>query len=411
MAWKECRVEELRLEFIRLASVEGVHFTLLCRRFGVSAKTGYKWLKRFRSGGIEALSDRSRRPLSSPARLSGDMERKVIEIRRRHRSWGGRKISVVLSRQGVVSPPSPSAVTRTLHRHGLIDPRDSQQRQRPIRFERESPNDLWQMDFKGHFALGDSSRCHPLTVLDDHSRFSIVLAACDNQRTETVKEHLVAAFKRYGLPRQFLADNGSPWGTSGCRIEEQWTVLTVWLLRLGPGVIHGKPGHPQTQGKEERFHKTLWDDLLKWNAFADLPAAARGFKQYRQTYNHHRPHEALSEQPFPAMACPAMRYTVSPRSFPAVLPPIRYGPGDKVRTVAANGRIGFRNQSFAIGKAFAGQPIALRPTIQSGLWETFYCQHRIGWLDEDTGETAGPKATGPLAELIKSVQQETAAQP
>lgn len=414
MAWKECRVEESRLEFVRLAAAEGANFSELCRRFGVSRKTGYKWTARFASPGADAaaLSDRSRRPKSSPGRMAALAETRVVELRALHRSWGGRKIAALLRRErlaavsgggppgtGVPTPapvPSPSSVTRALRRHGLIDPAESERRREPRRFERPEPNDLWQMDFKGHFPLGDGTRCHPLTVLDDHSRYSVVLAACDNERGVTVRGHLTAAFKRYGLPRELLADNGSPWGASGWRIGNQWTVLTVWLLRLGVGVIHGRPGHPQTQGKEERFHRTLVDDLLRWGTIGDMAEAGRSLAEYRRTYNHVRPHEALA-----GMASPGMVYAVSPRAYPAELPEVRYGAGDVVCPVNANGRMTLRKRAYVMGKPFASQDLALRPTTRAGLWEVYYCRHRVGWLDETTGETVGPRATGPLAALLR----------
>jgi transposase InsO family protein len=159
------------------------------------------------------------------------------------------------------------------------------------RFERASPNELWQMDFKGHFAMVGGGRCHPLTVLDDHSRYSIGLRACENQQATTVMRELVTMFQQYGLPVQMLMDNGSPWGDSG---GQPWTIVTSWLIRLGIRVTHIRPHHPQTQGKDERFHRTLKAEVLRDRSHLDLPACQSDFDPWRDIYNRERPHEALA---------------------------------------------------------------------------------------------------------------------
>jgi transposase InsO family protein len=393
MPWKECSPMDLRREFVELAGTSDANIAALCRRFGISRKTGYKWIQRFKAAGQGGLGDLPRRPHDSPGMISAELQAQAVALRQEHRSWGGRKIAARMKVLGLQNVPSPSAITRALHRRGLIDPTSSYTHRALKRFEHGAPNDLWQMDFKGHFAMTNGQRCHPLTVLDDHSRFSLVLNACANECTQTVRTHLTWAFKRYGLPLKILSDNGSPWGTSGNTIQDQWTVLTVWLLRLGITVIHGQPYHPQTQGKEERFHATLNSDLLKWQVISDLADAQRRFDDYRQVYNHVRPHEAL------ALACPGQRYTVSPRQFPEVLPSVEYKSGDVVRQVGANGLFTLHNKSYRAGSAFAGSPVAVRPTVHEGLLEVYFCHQRIGWLDEETGQTFGPRAGQSLAAL------------
>ena len=393
MPWKECSPMDLRREFVQLARAEGANIAALCRRFGISRRVGYKWIGRFQTGGPEALADQSRRPKRSPEIMDGKLEEQVVAMRQEHRSWGGRKIARRMRVLGGTDVPSPSAITRALHRHHLIDPESSYARRQIQRFEHPAPNDLWQMDFKGHFAMTGGGRCHPLTVLDDHSRYSITLAACDNERTETVRGHLIKAFECYGLPRKILSDNGPPWGTSGHCIEDQWTPLTAWMLRLGIRVVHGAPYHPQTQGKEERFHRTLKGDLLKWQAIADLADAQRQFDRYQQTYNHVRPHEAL------AMACPGQRYTISPRAYPSVLPAVEYKAGELTRKVTPSGGFTLHSKYYQTGRAFARYHVALRPTQRDGLHEVFFCHQRIGWIDEQTGESIGPRAGQSLAAL------------
>jgi transposase-like protein len=191
----------LRQELVMLASGQNANVSELCRRFGVSRKTFYKWKSRGRDGGIEALADRSRRPHNSPMRTCEQWERRVLEMRQAHPAWGGRKIRAVLGRDHAKGVPSSSTITRILHRHDRIDAAASASARAYRRFEHPAPNDLWQMDFKGDFALSIGGRCYPLTILDDHSRYNLCLAACDNQRRQTVWAHLQRVFGRYGLPR------------------------------------------------------------------------------------------------------------------------------------------------------------------------------------------------------------------
>ena len=384
MPWKECSAVSCREEFVRLAQVEWAKMSELCRRFGVSRKTGYKWLGRYASTGASGLLDRSRRPRGSPARTSEAMEERVLAVRTQHPAWGGRKIRRVLLNAGHEGVPSASTITAILHRHGLIDEAASHKHKAWIRFEHPHPNDLWQMDFKGHFAM-DCDRCHPLTVLDDHSRYCVGLQACGNERTATVRERLTGVFRRYGLPRRMLMDNGSPWGSDA---DHPWTPLTVWLLRLGVGVSHGRPYHPQTQGKEERFHRTLKAEVLSGRTFENLPACQSAFDDWRETYNVRRPHEALE------LSTPITRYAVSPRSFPEALPAIEYGPGDTVRRVYDGGQITLKNREYRVGKAFRGCPVALRPTLCDGVLDVYFCTERIGWINERTGQWGRPMRGG-----------------
>ena len=375
MPWKECSSVSEREEFVNLVALESSNVSVLCGRFGISRKTGYKWLERYESAGRAALFDRSRRPHRSPEKTCEAMETAVLSVRTQHPAWGGRKIRRVLLNAGHQEVPSASTITAILHRHGLIAETESGKRHAWIRFEHAHPNDLWQMDFKGHFAM-DHDRCHPLTVLDDHSRYCVGLEACDNERTGTVRERLTAVFRRYGLPHRMLMDNGSPWGNDR---DHPWTPLTAWLLRLGVGVSHGRPYHPQTQGKDERFHRTLKAEVLSGRTFENLPACQNAFNDWRETYNVRRPHEALN------LDTPITRYAVSPRSFPEALPPIEYGPGDTVRRVQDGGQITLKNREYRVGNAFRGYPVALRPTLCNGVLDVYFCTERVGWIDERTG--------------------------
>jgi transposase InsO family protein len=354
-----------RRELVRLAQAEGCNRRELFRRFGISAKTGYKWLQR------DDLEDRSRRPRHSPSRTVEACERRIVELRREHPAWGARKLRKVLLRRGWTMP-AVSTVHAVLCRHGLIDPQASAAHRPFVRFEHAAPNDFWQTDFKGHVRLLDGRRCHPLTTLDDHSRYSIELEACADEREPTVRARLQRAFERYGCPLSIGFDNGPPWGSGAFSGH---TELTVWLMRLDIRVVHSRPYHPQTLGKDERFHRSLKAEVLSGARFRTLEEAQRRFDTWRDIYNCERPHEALGLEP------PISRYRPSPRRFPFSLPPVEYPPGDLVRKVWSGGFFSFGGHRCRAGKPFADQYIALRPGPTDGCYQIYFCRQRIGEID------------------------------
>ena len=278
MPFAERRVSDLRAEFVALPSQPGASRRALCQRFRISAPTGYKWLRRYAAEGPAGLPDRSRRPRCSPRRTVPAIEQTVLALRAQHPTWGGRKLRVLLARQGVQPLPAASTITAILRRHDQLDPAQGAGQPRAWQcFEHPYPNALWQMDFKAGWPCGPG-RCHPLTILDDHSRYALGLVACPNQRTATVRGHLVTAFQRYGLPDRVLVDNGSPWGNHPAH---PYTPLTVWLRRLGIAVSHSRPYHPQTLGKDERFHGTLERDCGRQPPRPDLAAWQASFDAWR----------------------------------------------------------------------------------------------------------------------------------
>jgi transposase InsO family protein len=331
MAWKSGTVMDSRQEFVVLAEQGELSMAELCRRFAISRETGYVYLRRYRTTGLAGLATRSSRPLSSPHRCAPEV----------------------------------------LRRHGKLDLAETVKHQPFKRFERSTPNDLWQMDFKGHFPM-DQGRCHALTVLDDHSRYSIGLIGCANETEQTVKAQLTGLFRRYGLPRQILADNGSPWGGSGA---DGYTALEVWLLRVGVRLHHGRPYHPQTQGKDERFHRTLDIEVLQANRFADLTACQTAFDKFRLVYNTERPHEALG------MAVPQTRYQASQIAFAEHLAEPDYHASDAVRRVHADGAASFRGRRVKLSQAFGGLDVAFRPTAADGVWRVFFMRFLIAEVD------------------------------
>jgi len=372
MPWRELSVMAQREEFVRLAMMPGANMSELCRRFEISRDKGYKWLGRYRSEGCSGLTDRSRRPHHSPGRTDDETEASVLRIRAQSNgAWGGRKIADRLRREGWFPVPVPSTVTAILRRHDELKARAGEHPGPYQRFERPAANDLWQMDFKGHFALA-LGRCHPLGVLDDHSRYVIGLEACGNEQEATVRDRLTSIFRRYGMPWEMLMDNGSPWGDAG---NQPHTLFSTWLMRLGIQVTHGRPYHPQTQGKLERFNRTLKAEVLSGRAYRDLNESQAAFDRWRPVYNHERPHDALG------LATPGERYRPSVRSFPETLPAIEYGPGDKVRKVCQDGFIRFKGRPWRIGKALRGQPVALRVSTTDDVFSVHFCARHIGNID------------------------------
>lgn len=372
MPWKEATPMSQRSEFVALASGHGVSVAELARRFGISRKTAYKWLHRAAAG--ESLADRSRRPQSSPMRTSEAATAAVLALRRQHPCWGGRKLHRVLCNEGHTDVPAPSTITHLLRRHGLIAP-DAPGIHPPWqRFEHAAPNDLWQMDFKGTVAVG-SSRCDPLTVLDDHSRYNVALRATTDMRTATVQTLLTETFRRYGLPVRMNMDNGAPWGSPGGD-SRGLSALSLWLVRLGIQVSFSAPAHPQTNGKDERFHRSLKAEVLNGRHWIDHAHVQRAFDAWRVIYNHRRPHEGIG------MVVPGARYRPSPRCFPETLPPIEYGPDDTVMIVRSNGLITFQGRCMKVSNALRGLPVAARPcAAEDGVYALYFAHHRLATID------------------------------
>ena len=367
MPWKDQSLVTIRREFVTRATREGVNVTALCRQYGISRKTGYKWLGRGPDGDV---ADRPRTPHHQPRRCTPEVEAAVVAMRERYPAWGGRKLEVKLRASGLADVPRPSTITAILQRHGVLAPRQERPPPATRRFEHAAPHDLWQMDFMGHRAM-QAGRVHPLTILDDHSRVLLSLTACPHEHLETVWALLETCFVRYGLPRAILTDNGPPWGTSRGGI----TRLDAWLLRLGVELWHGRFRHPQTQGKVERIHGTISVEVFGTRTFRDLAAAQAAFDAFRMTYNLDRPHEALD------YAVPMTRLQPGPRPLPEVLPLPVYAPEDAVRRVRSQGAIGFANRSWFVSRGLIGEDVAVRPTAREGVYTVHFCHRQVGHID------------------------------
>jgi transposase InsO family protein len=286
----------------------------------------------------------------------------VCAMRDRFPTWGGRKIRAVLVREGHVGVPAASTITAILRREGRISAPVRSQREY-IRFQAPAPNDLWQMDFKGDFALSGGGRCYPFTVIDDHSRFLVGLTACGNQQRPTVTAALTGVFRTVGLPTTIICDHGPPWGHD---VTQPFTRLGKWLLSLHVNVIHGRPFHPQTRGKDERLHRTLGEDVLSGRTWDQLPTVQAAFDTWIHTYNHYRPHQSLNDD------TPADHYQPSPRPFPETIPPPDYPNPRQVRIVDTNGYLSWQGTRLKAGRAFAGEPVQVTHHHDDTITITYY---------------------------------------
>lgn len=367
MPWNEVTKMSLKLEFVRFVMQGKETFSDLCKRFKISRKTGYKILNRYNEHGEAGLVELSRRPHSCPTQTNTVLEEKITKLREKKPYWGGRKIRAYLNEHGEKNLPAESTISDILRRHGLITKKDTPEKGFE-RFEHKKPNDLWQVDFKGHFEM-HRGRCHPLTVLDDHSRYSIALRACNSENGDIVKRHFIDIFEEHGLPYRINFDNGSPWASVSSRYYK-FTVFTLWLIRLGVQVSYSKIRRPQTNGKLERFHRTLKSELLQYHHFLNLADAQEHFDPWRLEYNHERPHESLG------LKSPMTRYEFSNRQYRDELPPIEYRITDIVRRVDAAGKISFNSKKIFIGEALRYLPVGLREK-EGDKFDIYFCNQKL----------------------------------
>lgn len=349
MPWECKTVNEKRLEFVAKAVAKEDSFSALCREYGISRPTGYKWLKRYSKG--EELYDRPHTPLKPSAKTSAEKEAIILDARIQHPTWGPRKLHRYLEEKGVPDLPATSTIAAILKRNGFITPEESQQHTPWKRFVKEAPNELWQMDYKGHFAMLDGQRCHPLTMLDDYSRFSLCVDAHENEQWIPTKDSLVRVFREYGLPAAILCDNGSPWADN----HNGYTPFEIWMMQMDVLPIHGRPLHPQTQGKEERFHRTMKRDLLATTPIRDLQHAQQAFDSFKYCYNYERPHEALE------LSTPSKFYKTSDRAYIENPTEPEYGPGAQLRKVNYKGYISICNYRYYLSESFIGKYIRIVP--------------------------------------------------
>ena len=361
-----------RLKFI-VACAEESNFAEVCRRFLISRKTGYKWLERYKAEGVAGLRRRPPVVPEPPHRLSPELVDSIVAMRKQHPTWGPKKLLVVLAEAEPERDwPAASTVGDVLTRNGLIRPKRRRVRSAPGTSPLapcEEPNDTWCVDFKGHFAMGNRVRCHPLTITDAATRYLLKCEGLLQPRVLPVREHFELAFKEFGMPRRIRSDNGPPFSTLS---PGGLSALSVWWIKLGIVPERIAPGHPEQNGRHERMHRTLKEETAS-PPHAVLAQQQRAFDAFCHEYNSLRPHEALGQVP------PARRYETSTRIYPAELPPMTYG--DLKTRWTKRGRIKWRNQSVRISKLLRNEMVGLKQ-ITEALWEVYFGPVLLGVLDD-----------------------------
>lgn len=373
MPWKACSVMEERLRFVARL-LDGESMTDVCREFGISRKTGYKLLARYREEGACALTDRSRRPIRYANQLPPQLEALVVRAKRDKPHWGARKIRELLVRRlpGDIRVPAISTIHAVLDRHGLvtrIGRRRNRARGTPLSTG-AAPNDLWCADFKGEFKLGNDRYCYPLTVTDHASRFLLLCEALDSTREEPAIAAFQHLFAERGLPAAIRSDNGVPFASPNALFN--LSKLSVWWLRLGIAIERIKPGQPQQNGRHERMHLTLKKETTRPPGMNSLQQQAR-FDDFVQEFNTERPHQALG------MRQPAELYSPSPRPYSG-LPELDYPLHDRQALVTACGRICMHRKKINISTVLAGQNLGLKE-VDDGIWLVTFMHYDLGYID------------------------------
>lgn len=376
MPWESKTVENLRKEFV-LAASETKNFSALCREFGITRKTGYKWIERAKVS--DNFSDQSRAPKKVFNKTDPITENLILAVRFENPGWGGKTIHKVLLNQGYENLPCVRTVNNILERNGCISDEESLKRVPYIRYEKDNCNDMWQIDFKGDFPLLDGNRCFPLDVIDDNSRFCIKIAA--KLDTLGVTDSMRQAFIEYGMPKSILSDNG--WTFRG--FHGGYTQFEKWLMNHDILPIHGRVKHPQTQGKIERFHRSMKNELLKYNDFENLAAADKGLQEWRLKYNNIRPHEALG------MKCPSEVYIPSNRIYTDNVTDFEYSGQYHVIKVNSWGYVRFDKWQVYLSETMIDEYIEFRPNPLGDSFIACYRNFKIAEFDVETGKRLNRK--------------------
>lgn len=341
----------------------------LCRRYGITRPTGYKWRERYKAGGLKGLEELDRAPRSHPNALPAEMEKAILDARRAHGRWGPRKLRAWLAqKQAEQHWPASSTIGALLKREGLTVARKRRRKTPPYRQPFQSAqaaNRVWCADFKGWFRTGDGERCDPLTISDAYSRYLLRCLAVGSSDTEHVESVFEAAFREHGMPEAIRTDNGAPFAS---RALGGLSWLSVWWVKLGITPERIAPGHPEENGRHERLHRTLKAETA-CPPEANRRAQQRQFDRFREEYNQERPHEALGQQ------TPASVYVASPRIYPARLPEIEYPRGVVTRKVQQHGQIYWKHQAVFVSEVLAGEPVGL------GALDERYCTLYFGPLE------------------------------
>lgn len=384
MPWKECVPMDEKLLFIADHLRSGISFTELCQRYGISRKTGYKWVERYRQLGVKGLQEQSRRPQHNCFALSYTQRQTIVKLRTSTSGQlGPKKLLVLLKQQwGEENTPSKTTIYNVLKAEGLIKGQRKRRRvfptEQPLRSS-EEPNGLWSVDYKGQFKAANGCWCYPLTIMDHASRYLLAVDAYPSTNFKDAQQSFERVFREYGLPDRIRSDNGVPFASTGVAGLSR---LAVWWIRLGIKPERIERGKPQQNGRHERMHRTLKQALGKEPA-ADLKVLQAQLDAFRQHYNTQRPHESLEQH------APCHRYRTSPRTLPETLLPVRYLPHWETSTVSRNGLIYWRGLRIYIGYLLAGQVVGVEE-VAAGQWDVYFAAVRIGCFNEkDKGGSKG----------------------
>lgn len=373
MSWKASDPMSERVRFIGLLKSKQRTVAGLCREFGISRKTAYKWEERFDQDGLEGLKERSRAPHAPARETPEEIRELLIAARKSHPTWGPRKLKAWLENEDEsLDLPYPSTIGDLLKREGLVQPRRRRQRALSGSFTKpagiEEPNQEWNADFKGEFRLGNGRYCYPLTLSDAYSRYLLGIRALEGTAGAGTRPFFERAFREFGLPLRLRTDNGSPFAGTGLG---RLSVLSVWWIRLGILPVRGRPHHPQDNGRHERMHRTLKAETTRPPA-PQSRSQQRRFDAFLREYNQERPHEALGQQP------PARLYRASIRPFPKVLPEPEYPSHYETRKVC-RGEFTWHSRSVFVGQSLDGERIGL-VEIDDGLWRVYFASMELGVL-------------------------------
>ena len=365
---------EEKLRFVFEYEQRERSLTELCQRYGIARETGYVWIRRYREKGIEGLIERSRSALRHENQTAAEIEQKVLELRQAHMRWGPRKLKRVLERDepGRVWPAA-STIGTLLKREGLVVARRKRRRTAPYTeplAHADGPNRLWCADFRGWFRTGDGRRIDPLTITDAHSRYLLKCQAVEKTDTTRVQAIFEAAFREYGLPQAIRTDNGAPFATSAIAGLSR---LAVWWMKLGIVPERIEAGHPEQNGRHERMHRTLKQEVAQPPA-ANWREQQRAMERFRQEYNQVRPHEALG------MQTPAAAYELSPRSYPARIPEPKYPESMQVLHVKSQGHFRWKKQDVFLSEVLWGEPVGLSP-VDDRWFTVYFGQYPIARFD------------------------------
>lgn len=383
MPWKETVVFEERMRFVLACLDSPDSMSVLCRRFGIARRHGYKWLDRYRRLGPSGLEDQSRRPLTHPQQVPQALIERILDCRRRHATWGPRKLRTVLQQEdGGIEWPAPSTIGDLLRRSGLSVPPKRLSHATPVGDvlgEALAANRIWCADFKGHFRTGDGSRCDPLTVTDSYSRYLLRCTSVSKMDYVNVRSLFEATFRRYGLPEAIRTDNGQPFASVGLAGLSR---LSIWWVRLGIGLQRIDPGCPQQNGRHERMHRTLKADTAT-PAAQTLRRQQTKFDAWVKEFNEDRPHEALS------MATPASYYEPSKRAYPERLAELVYDSDYQLRKVDAAGYVRWKVARVFVSNTLYGQVVGLRQ-VDDRYHQVKFGPMELGLLDERRGRLLQP---------------------